>query len=68
MLLERSDSWLKSCALYEIGTRGLGQLADACRRLAVDGDALVRETAQLALRQLGEDPSPVSTSPIPISA
>ncbi len=61
LLLERSDSWLKSCALYEIGTRGLGQLADACRRLAVDGDALVRETAQSALRQLGEDPSPVST-------
>ena len=61
LLLERSDSWLQSCALYEIGTRGLGALADACRRLAVDGDALVRETAQMALRQLGEDPSPATT-------
>ena len=61
LLLEQPDVWLKSCALYEIGTRGLVGLADSCRQLAVDGDAMVRETALMALRQLGEDPAPVST-------
>ena len=57
LILEQPDSWLKSCALYEIGSRGLIQLADVCRRLARESDEMVRETAQWTLGRLEWGPA-----------
>ena len=62
-IIEERDSWLKSCALYEIGVRRMVQLEGLCRRMASEGDALVRESALWALAQLeegrGPEPAPV---------
>ena len=55
LILDLPDRWLKSCALYEIGSRGFIQLADVARRLAAENDAVVQETALWALGRLEGD-------------
>ena len=52
LVLEGSDSWLRACALYEVGRRNMTEMIEICRRLASEGDALVRETADWALGRL----------------
>jgi hypothetical protein len=48
-LLEEPDSWLKACALHEVGEKRIRELLDQCRALVADGDPLIRETAAWAV-------------------
>ena len=57
-IIEDRDSWLKSCALHEIGNRRMTQMEELCRRLAEGSDALVRESALWAVARLGEPDAP----------
>jgi HEAT repeat protein len=52
-LLKQSDVWLKVCALHDVGENRNRELADDCRVLAGDRNALVQETAVWALRGVG---------------
>jgi AAA family ATP:ADP antiporter len=52
LLVDQDDRWLKSCALYDIGTRRLPGLSDSCRRLGGDHDPLVSQTAAWAASRL----------------
>ena len=60
LVLEQSDSWLTACALYEVGRRNMTQMLETCRRLAQEGDSLVRESAGWALGQLETDRTPAA--------
>jgi ATP:ADP antiporter, AAA family len=48
-LLALPDTWLKACALYEIGERRILTLVSECRVLATASDPLINETAAWAL-------------------
>ena len=51
-IMEQPDSWLRACAAHEIGRAGLSSLAHMCRKAAGDGDPVVRESAEWALRRI----------------
>ncbi|MBI4483855.1 MAG: hypothetical protein HY652_13335 [Acidobacteria bacterium] len=51
LVLEQPDVWLKVCALHEVGARPVPALSDICRRLSADGEPLIRETAEWALKR-----------------
>ena len=47
------DSWLRSCAIFEIGQLGLTELTGSILTALIADEELVRETAQVANQQLG---------------
>jgi AAA family ATP:ADP antiporter len=52
-LVEHKDTWLKVCALHEVGAKKLVMFRDVCMFLAADRDPLIQETARWALAQMG---------------
>lgn len=53
-LLDGTDSWLKTCALYAIADLQLVALLPRLRQALSDPEALVRETARFALTHLAD--------------
>jgi AAA family ATP:ADP antiporter len=51
IILEAGDTWLRACALHEIGDRRLRELRGLVEPLAEDREPLLRETAQWALER-----------------
>ena len=65
-LLASEDSWLRSCAVYAVGTLQLRGLEDALRRFEKSGDALLQESVRTARRRLAGEPEPaVPQEPAP---
>jgi AAA family ATP:ADP antiporter len=65
-LLASEDSWLRSCAVYAVGTLRLHGLEDVLRRFEQSGDALLQETVRAARRRLaGEAEAPIPQEPAP---
>jgi AAA family ATP:ADP antiporter len=65
-LLASEDSWLRSCAVYAVGTLRLHGLEDVLRRFERSGDALMQETVRAARRRLaGEAEAPIPQEPAP---
>ena len=50
-VLEQSDTWLKACALYEVGEKQLKEFCALCEKLSLESDPLIRETAEWALKR-----------------
>jgi AAA family ATP:ADP antiporter len=48
-LLQMPDTWLKACALHEVGEKRVLALVDECRTLAAAADPLINETAAWAV-------------------
>lgn len=55
-LLDADDRWLRTCALFAVGALRLGELAARIPPDDVPADAVLRETALWARRQLEEVP------------
>ncbi len=51
-VLDGPDSWLRACALHEIGSHRMREMAEHCRRWASEGDEVVSETARWALARI----------------
>ena len=52
LILELPDTWLKACALHEIGEKRLTALTHVCQRFSTDGEPLIHETAEWALKRV----------------
>jgi AAA family ATP:ADP antiporter len=48
-LLQNNDTWLKACALYEVGEKRIAEFLDVCRLMTADRDPLIQETATWAV-------------------
>ena len=57
-LLASEDSWLRSCAVYAVGTLQLHGLAEELGRFDDSGDEVLRERVRSARRRLAGQPQP----------
>jgi AAA family ATP:ADP antiporter len=57
-LLASEDSWLRSCAVYAVGTLQLHALEGALRRFEISGDVVLQESIRVARRRLAGEPEP----------
>jgi AAA family ATP:ADP antiporter len=65
-LLASEDSWLRSCAIYAVGTLQLHGLAGALGRFEASGDPTLQESVRMARRRLaGEPEAPIPQEPAP---
>jgi AAA family ATP:ADP antiporter len=65
-LLASEDSWLRSCAVYAVGTLQLHGLESALTRFEATGDAALQESVRAARRRLaGEMEAPPPQAPAP---
>ena len=55
-LIDHDDSWLRCCAVYQIGVLGLRTLRPAVVKALEAGDPLLRETAKAVLDRWGVQP------------
>jgi AAA family ATP:ADP antiporter len=57
-LLASEDSWLRSCAVYAVGTLRLHGLDETLRRFETTGDVVLRESVRTARRRLAGEAEP----------
>ncbi len=57
-LMQGWDPWLRACAVYTVGQRGVVSLLSRVEAAQVDEHPLVRQAADLALRQLNQSSGP----------
>ncbi len=57
-LLASEDSWLRSCAVYAVGTLQLHGLDETLRRFETTGDVVLRESVRTARRRLAGEAEP----------
>jgi len=53
-LIQGTDPWLKTCAVYVVGERNISSLVDQLRYAVQEPHPMVRETARLALERMGQ--------------
>ncbi len=51
LILNQQDTWLKACALYEVGRLGISDLADECQGLMSEREPLIREMSEWAMKR-----------------
>jgi AAA family ATP:ADP antiporter len=59
-LLASEDSWLRSCAVYAVGTLQLHGLTEELRRFEDSGDEVLRERVRTARQRLAGEPQPTA--------
>lgn len=65
-LLASEDSWLRSCAVYAVGTLQLHGLTDRLARFEESGDEQLRESVKAARRRLAGEAQPAAPQePLP---
>jgi len=53
LLISSRDNWLKACALYTVGEKGVIEVQEHVKEACGSSNILVRESAELAWRKLG---------------